>query len=815
MDRITIDLAQAVRGLRANKGYACVAVLTLAIGIGATASVFNLAHWLLLRPVPGVQDAGRLMSMSLMAPDRSGAGLVSYPEFDAMRTGVPALAGLAGYQDAQLNVAVEGGSPRRLRAAVVSGTYFDVLGGPLAFGRGFTAEEGHSPGATPATVVGYSFWVNSMGRRPDVLGRTITINGGEFTVVGVAAEGFRGPSRAGETELWVPVAQHKYVLPMFRSTLLTDARMSVFFSLIGRMHDGATVALVEQQANSVRAATGGGRRANWVMVAREGIESTPWMHERVVRLVWALTAAVGLLLVLTCANVGNLILARATGRRVEVATRLALGASRGSVARLLLAESVVLSVMAGGLALLMTWSLGRALDGAVILPGVVTLGEVTLDWQVFLFAFGIALVVAVIAGVTPAITAARVPPHLSMREGGRGLAGSGRRVRQVLTIAQVAVSVTLLLGAALLVRSMQARFSIPVGFDPSRVLSLSIEPALQRYTPERTDAVYRDVMARIRAVPGVRHAGLAWLQPFSQGASDSSLRAEGAAADSILSANHNIVSPGFLEAMGVPLIEGRDFTEAEFLTRETPGNGVVIITASLARRLFNGGSAVGRRVTMSYPEGLVRTVVGVIPDQRQHRLMDEHPDLILEPFGQSFTSGSAAVQVAITAPAAVVIAGIREALRQVDPTLPVYQVQTLDAALRRTMGEELLVSQCVAVFAGLAMLLAAVGLAAVLARTVAERTREFAVRVACGATPGRVAAQVTREALTLSVMGVVTGLVMSAWFVRFISARLYGVAATDPWSVALVAGAVIVVTLMAAAIPSRRASGIDPASVLR
>jgi predicted permease len=819
MDHMRRDLSQAVRGLRANPGYTLAAVLTLAIGIGANAAVFNLGHWLLLRPIPGIQNPDRLVSLSLMASDRSGARFVSNPEVEALREGITGLTGLAAYQQLEMNVAAQDGPPQRVSAAVVTDNFFDVLGGPVAHGRGFTREEGTSAGAPSVAVVSNRFWVASLGRAADAVGRTITINGGTFTVVGIAVAGFHGPSRAGDTDVWVPIGQHRFALPMYSGDVLTNERSSVFFSLVGRLRDGVTVAQAEAEGNAVRAArtsTGTrGRPGTWELVGRSGTESTPWMQDRVARLLTALVAGVVLLLVLTCANVGNLILARAGGRRAEVATRLAFGASRVAVGRLLLVESLVLALVAGGLALAVTWLLGRAFDGTAILPGVVTLGRVPLDWQVLAFACAMSVAVASVAGIVPAVATSRMSPQEGMRGTGRGQVGGGGRLRQVLTAAQVAVSVTLLLGAMLLVRSVDARFAIPLGFDPTQVLSMSLEPALQRYTPQRTDAFYQELMTAVRQVPGVHAAGLAWLAPFSRTASDSGFWAEGGNKDEALSANHNMVSPGYLAAMGVPLLAGRDFSETEFMRRSTPDTGVVILTESLARRLFEGGTAVGRRITMQYPEGHVRTIVGVIPDQRQHRLMDETADLLLEPFGQPFTSGFASLQLSMAGSSEQVVAGVVGAIRRLDPTLPVYGVETVDMALRRTMTEELLVSRSVSVFAVLAMLVAAVGLGAVLARTVSERQREFGVRLACGATPGRLMRHVAREAVTVTGVGLLIGFGMAAWFVRVISARLYGVEPGDPQSAVVVVLGVMTVALVAAAVPARRAARVDPARVLR
>lgn len=814
MHTLRLDFRLALRTLRMNPGYAAAAILTLAIGIGANAAVFNLGYSLLAKPIPGVHEPDRLVSLTFMSADRTGAGLISHPELAQLQEAVPGLSGVAGYRDTQLHVAIDGVAARRVEADVVSAGYFDVLGAPVAVGRPFTADEVNNPSAPPAVIISHGFWQSALGATADVLDRSVTINGERFAIVGVTRPGFSGTSRAGRAEMWVPSAQHRLVLPMYRGEVLSNSTSAIYFGIVGRLADGATAAQVESQANATRvpvAGRAGARRANWVYVVRAGSEPTPWLRERVDRLLLALGTAVMLLLFLTCANVANLLLARATGRRREIGTRLALGAGRWSIVRLLLIESGVLALCGGVAAIGVTLMAGRLLDGQVLIPGIVTVGAMPMDWTVWAYAAGVSLLVAMAAGAAPAFTISRA----RFTAGSRGQVEGASRLQRALTVAQVAVSVALLFGAALLMRSMQARMAIPVGFDPAQVLSVSLEPSLQRYTPEKTDGFYRDLLERVRADSQVRAAGLAWLAPFSQGASDTSLWAEGATSESAVSANHNIVSPGFLAAMGIPLLEGRDFTEQEFLRRETPGSGVVIVTASLARRMFGDGPAAGRRVTMRFPEGTVRTVVGVIPDQRQHRVMDPDPDLLLEPFGQSFTPGFAALQVASHGPMTTLVERVAAAVRDIDPTLPLFQVQTLDASLRRTLNEEQLVARSVSVFAVLAMLVAAIGLTAVLARAVTSRRREFGVRMACGATPARVAAQVTREALWLVGIGTGAGLLLSAWFVGLVQARLYGVEASDPASLAAIVAGTFVIGMLAAVIPARRAAAVAPADVLR
>jgi len=817
MDSIVADLRHAARGLASQRGYAVAAVLTLALGIGANAAVFSLANWLILRPLPGVARPNELVAIGF-GVSRS-RGPLSVPDFTALAAGTPALAGLAGYQRFDLHIARPDGAAQRIVTDVVTGSYFDVLGSPLLAGRGFTADEGANPGAAPVAVISHRFWTQELGGARDAIGQSILVNSHPFTIVGIAARGFHGASLSGGAEMWLPIAQHALALPMYPKTMMTSRRSTVLFGLVGRLGPGQSPEVVMAQAEAVRASIAAEnptdrRFAQWRFDVQTGVESRPWVRERIGQAMGTLAGIVGLLLILTCANVGNLMLARATGRRGEIATRLALGASRFRVARLLLAESLLLSLLAGAGAIGLAWIAGAALEGTVVLQGLPPLDRAELDWRVLGYALSISTLVAIASAIAPAFSTARVNVTLALREAGRSQSASRQRVRRVLTVAQIAVAVAVLVGASLLARSVHARLSIDTGFDPSSVLAFSIEPGLQGYGP-RQEALYRDLLARVREIPGVRNAGMAWLQPFSQGAADTSLRAESAAPDAWLSAETNMVSPGYFDAIGLRFVDGRDFSEAEFQRSDAKGGGVVILTHTLARRLFDDAPAVGRTVVMQYPENRVRTVVGVVADTRQRRITTDPPEMMFEPFGQSFPSGYASVLVGLSGSADAVIPAIRTAVSQLDPTLPIYDVFTLDEAVRKRFADDLLLMRLTILSAVLATVVAAVGLYGVLVRGVSERRREFGVRAALGATPRAMAALVTGEAARLLVAGVLFGVAASWWLSRFVESRLFGVSRFDAVSFAAavtLAGVILLATSIPAA---RRAARVDPADMLR
>jgi putative ABC transport system permease protein len=818
LDGVWADGRYAVRGLVASPGYTAMAILALALGIGANGAVFNLTNWLLLRSVPGLQHQERLVTVNF--GEAGATGPVSVPAVNRLATGIPALAAVAGYQSVPLHVAPSvGGPPRRIDAEIVSGNYFDVLGGPLARGRGFSPDEGRLASLPPVVVVSDRFWRDDLGRSADVIGRAVVINGEPWTIVGVATRGFHGPSRSGSADLWVPVTQHQRVLPGYPNNVLTSLKARVFFGVVGRLAPGGTVALVTTQAETVRRSLladlpGDFQLKRFHFTAVAGVEARPWVRDRLSRSMTLLTGVVSLLLVLTCANVGNLLLARATGRRAEIATRMALGASRLRIARLLLVESLLLSMAAGGVALVLAALVGRLLAGTIVLQGLPPLDRVELDWHVFAFALAAATLVALAAGVVPAISGSRFDVQTALREAGRSQTAGRGRIRRVLTVAQVAVSLTLLVGALLLVRSMAMRRAIDPGFDPSHVLAFSVEPRLQGYDKARQVAFYRDLLARVRDQAGVRSAGLAWLQPYSQGAADQEVRAADQPETTKVDADYNVVSPGFFDALNLSLIQGRDFTDAEAFRPANQSAGSVIISESLARTLFGQTSAVGRQIVLASDDDGTRTVVGIVRDTRQRRLVAPPPHMIFEPMSEAY-AGWATVLVNVGAPPETIVPALRRAVMSIDPTLPIYDVTTLRAAIEKQLADDILVTRLTTTFALLATLLAAVGLYSVLARGVAERRREFSIRVALGAGPAMVARLVTGEALRVTAIGLGCGLVATYWLARLLDSRLFGVQRFDPWACGGGVVLTLAISLIAALAPAHRAARVDPAAELK
>jgi predicted permease len=811
-----LDLRQTVRGLSVNRGYAVTAVVTIALGLGATTTVFTLSEALLFRPVPGISHPSRLVTIFFGAG--GGTGLVSVPAVDDLTTSVPSLARLTGEGRVAANLG-SGGTARRIDVAVVSGNYFDVLEQAIGQGRGFTPDEGRQPGEAPVIVISDGLWREALAASPSVVGTPIVVNGDRWTIVGVGVPGFTGPSRAERTDAWVPVAQYARLYPGFPNVFTTPTAR-IFETLFGRLVPGATADQVSAEAEVVRARLAVAhpkdfQATHWHFLVRPGLVDRDWLRTELGGSMTLLSGFVALLLVLTCANVANLMLMRATGRRAELATHAALGASRARLIRLLSLESVALAALGGLAGLALSVLAGRAMTGIVVLRGVAPLASLPVDWRVFGFAVAGAALVAVAAGILPALTASRAEVQSALRETTRSHTGGRGQARRVMAAVQIGVSLTLLIGALLLTRSMALRRAIDPGFDPSRVFAFSVEPGLQRYDAARMAAFYRTLLDRTRSLPAVRAAGVASLEPLSRNAGDNGVRAEGQPASASLSAEYNAVTDGFFDALGVRFVAGRDFAERD-LFQTAAADGPAIISVSLAHKLFGQGPVIGRRILLEYPAGAARLVVGVVADMRQRRFLEPPQDMLFEPLTPGFATWSTVV-VGLRRPADAGSAGAtaQRVVSAIDATMPIYDTGTLEAEARRQFSTDNLLAALTRVFAALATILAAVGLYGVVARSVAERRREFGIRMALGARPALMARLVARDALGVVLGGAVLGLAASAGLARLIESRLFEVSPWDP----VAAGAALALLLgvaVAATQPAvRRATHVEPATALR
>ena len=810
---LRLELRDAVRGLAQRPGFTAVTVLTLALGIGANTAVFSLANWLILRPVPGVSNPDDFVTIRLQFPDGKGWFTISVPELQRVAE-LRSVTAVGAEMPTTLHITSgEGATPLRVEAGVVTSNYFDVLGQRLLLGRGFSAAE-EDPGRAAVAVVSDFFWRHTLGGDPAILGRALSINGHRFAIVGVAARGFRGPDRSGRADIWVPLASFRMTIPGYPATVL-HGPAGLFFHLMARPRPGASLdqiqaELRQMQADLAASSPKSGKYKRAGFAAHPGIAVPVWQQEGLRRIFALLLTTVGLLLILTCANAANLLVARARERHAELATRQALGASRARIVRQVLAEGLLVAGLGSTLALVAAAVMGAWINGLVIAHNLPALSAVELDWRVCLFAIALAVLTCAAAASLPAVVASRVDVIGALRESGRGQTSGGRRLRRLLTAVQVAVAVTLLSTGTLLVRSMIARYQVPLGYDTREVLAFSVDTSVPGYERPRAEQYFRDALTALRQQPGISGAGLAWIEPFRPIGGGINLAPAGQPDAKPVSGDVNMVSAGFLEALGVRFVAGRDFTDAESFRSGETGGGIVILNDTMARALFGSTDATGRQVEASFPETRTLTVVGVIADIRTRDVSYAAVrPTAYEPYGQSFLSGWGTFHVRMAAPAPVVIGRVREAMRAVDPQLPIYDVERLADRVDHYLAEPRLLTRTVAGFALLSALVAALGLYGVLARGVAERRREFSIRAALGARPLSVARLVTREAVLLSTAGAVVGVIAAAWLSKAIEARLFGVKPFDLVSFASAVALVLTIAVLSSAAPARRAAQVD------
>jgi predicted permease len=826
MSSIAADIRHAVRSMLRAPVLTTVAILTLAAGIGANTSIFSVVYALMLAPPP-YADPDRLAMLMRFQPgdgvDPVNAMPWSYPKFQRVRDEAGAIVDTAAV--AHHYVSLSGaGEPERVSAEAVSANYFELLGVEPAIGRGFRPEENGGAGQAAVAVLSHSLWQRRFGAASAGPGETITINTLPFTVIGVMAEGFRGTS--GRAELWTPVSMMPALTGITRRLAQPHAH---WHEVVARLRPGVTIE---------------GAQAAMPAVSRQLDESfaaagLPAEHVRLVpiaqatrsaaidRALLVLLGAVALVLLITTVNIANLTLARAASRRREIAIRLALGAGRGRVTRLLLTESLVLAGC-GGLAGLLVASWGVDLLNALKPQSASLLGSSAtrvfdahtfgLGWAVLSFNVALAALAGILCGLAPAVQASRRDVADSLKDG--SLQAGADRSRRPLArsghvVVQVALAVVLLAGAGLMIRTFARLWSTDAGFVAEGVLTAKIDLPRQKYRgSERAAAFFDAALERLREVPAIRSASLATATPLSSNFSVTLMRIEGAAdtAGGGAAAYH-MVGSDYFRVMGVPVIRGRGFTD-----RDRSGSPrVAVISQSAARRYWPGRDPIGSRIFMGVgwePESDRAEIVGIVGDVRYGSPADPlRPDVYLA--YPQFAEESAFLVVRTAGDPRLAADGVRRAVQSLDPLIPLYDLKTMTERAGDALSRPRFVASLLGAFAVMALILAAIGIAGVLAYTVAGRTREIGIRIALGARPGQVVRLVLGDGMLLAGLGLAFGLA-GAWLSSgLLAAELHGVTPTD----AVTFGAVPVVVLAAAALasylPARRAARVDPLVALR
>jgi len=828
--RLMFDLRHAFRMLRKSPVFTSVAVATLALGIGTNTAIFTLIDRVLLGSLP-VSHARELVL--LRSPGSKpghtwndsddGAGSFSDPMYRDLRDGSRALAALAAEFPFSADVASIRGV-EQANGELVSGNYFDVLGVTPFLGRTLVPSDDRVPGGDPFVVVSFAYYQRRLGADPAILNKTLTVNARPLTIVGVARPGFDGIQRGRPADLFVPLMMKASMTPSWNG--LNDPR-DHWLQLIGRLREGESIARAQRElAPLYRALLVDllpqihrwsaeerrrflGRRLELVPGAR----GRPVLQSDIRVPLITLMGMVGAVLLIACANLAGLLLARGAARRREHGIRLAMGANRGSLFRQTLVESLVLALAGGVLAVLVAAGSLRALLAALPADADLRRVQVSTDLPVLLFTLGASLVAGTFFGIAPAWKASRLDPNRVLHGGTGAAAGDGLRFRRWLVTGQIALTVALLVGAGLFARSLHNLTTVDLGLRPDRILRFSVNPRLIGYTPERTRDLARNLTDSLAALPGVRSVSAAELGPFEGEDSSGDLSIAGVtmSPDAKNHVRRNAVGPDYFATLGVPLVAGREFRWAD----AGGAAKVAIVNETLVRTLFGGGNPIGRRIGFGRaeePPGI--EIVGVVRDSRSE--VDEAtPPFVYLPYLQDPRIQRLTFYVQTTSAPVVAAGYVRSVVARLEPSLPPPGVATLRSQIADSMVRMRLIGALSMAFAGLAALLACIGIYGVLAYSVARRTKEIGVRMAVGASRGLIQRLILGEVVRFLLAGSVVGLVFALIGGRVIASLLFGVRATDSVAFAAATAAIAAVSLVAGYLPARRASRVDPMRALR
>jgi putative ABC transport system permease protein len=821
MDNLLKDLRYGMRALIRKPGFTSVVVITLALGIGANSAIFSIVDKLLLRSLP-VKDPQELVLLTAESVNPRFLNTVfSYPDYLDYRDKNDVLSGLVAFSQQDMNLS-EGEQIERVRGEMVSANYFDMLGLNAARGRTFLAEEGAASGAHPVAVVSHGLWQRRLGGDPDLIGKTITINDVALTVVGIAPKEFRGTLLERPTDLWIPLVVQNQFQP---GDLSLTNRRSAWVRLMGRRLPGVSLEQaqlhIDTLARQIREANTPASNRNMPfyerrMLAESGARGISLLRNRFDKPLTMIAVVVGLILLIACANVANLLLARANSRRKEMAIRLALGASRARIISQLLAESSLLAAAGGAAGLLLApWlsDVMLAFQLNSVNPAETPLGH-TVDARVLGFTLLVSVAAAVFFGLVPAFASSRsdLIPALkdeSARQGHRDrLVGT----RNLLVIAQVALSLVVLVGAGLFIKSIRNLFAIDPGFKPEGVLVVSLDLPSKKYNEASGGEFYRGLTERLKAMPGVEAVSSATVVPLGGGRYTRSVAVEGyqPAPGENIGLDTNDVGPGYHELMGIQIVEGRGFTERD----RTGAPAVAIVNEAFAAAYFPGQSAAGRRMSLG-PGNPWIEIVGVTRNVKHHDLTAApipHFDLpALQRAGGLYSN----IQIRTSGNPSSLIPAVRRAVKEMDPAVTELQARTLGEQVSNSISAARMAAAVTSLFGVCALALAAVGIYGVIAYSVSRRTREIGIRLALGAQHKDVLRQVLVEGMTTVGIGVTIGLAGAYASSRLVEGLLYGVSATDPLAFAAVALVLAAVALLACYIPARRAARVDPMVALR
>ena len=808
------DLRYAVRMLLKNPGFTAVAVLTLALGIGANTAIFSIVNGLLLRPLP-YRNSERLAIIWTHSPGANVAQDWPSPgQFSAVQANNSIFESLAL---ARGNIVILTGeeAPERISVVQVASAVFSLLGVEPAFGRVFLPEE-DTPGKPLTVVLTHGLWQRRFGGDPKIIGRKLSLSGDSYTIVGVMPTDFSlgyevMPTVGGmvEPELFLPLP-----LSVERMNHHGDEN----YNVLARLKPGATIAHAQAELNQVARRLEQEFPKSYPASRRFAFSVRPLLEQVVGEVrsaLYALLGAVGCVLLIASANVANLLLARAAAREKEMAIRTAIGASRWNVILQLLTESVLLALLGGVLGLLLA-AIGLHALRALSPGNIPRLQDISMDGRVLAFTSAVVLLTSVLFGLAPALRSLCVNLSATLKEGGRGLVTGHHRLRTLLVVVEIALSLVLAVSAGLLIRSFARVQQIEPGFEPQSVLSMRLALFGPAYSDENRRAnFYQELLDRVRQLPGVESAGVVSILPLAGGVSWGGIAIEGydaAAGQSAIQADQRIASVGYFETMRIPLIKGRFFNEQD--RKDSPR--VAIIDENMARAYWPNANPIGKRLKQGIAnnDNPWLNVVGVVANVKQYALDVDSRVAFYTPHAQ-IPSGMMYLTVRTRVDPASLTRTLTREARALDPNVPIYDVRTMEQWLSGSLARRRFAMLALGLFAGVAMLLAAVGIYGVMSYTMAQRTREIGVRVALGAQRRDVLSLVIRKGVNLALIGTAIGLVGCLAVTRLVSSLLYGVTPTDPWTIASASLLLVVVTILASWLPARRAARVDPMEALR
>ncbi len=808
METLLQDIRFGFRQLMKQRGFAALAIISMALGIGANTSIFSLVDTALLRPL-AVKEPSQLVELYGTLHNGAEWSLQSYPNYKDYRDRNTVFSGLFVYRVVVSSLTVNNSS-QRVWGYLVSGNYFDVLGVKPMLGRSFLPEEDQTPNSHPVAVISYNCWQRRFGGDPQIVGKTLEFNSRPFTIIGVAPKGFIGTEVAYDPEMFIPVMMAKTIEPGSR---WIEKRDSNNLFTVGRLKPGVSFVQAKAALETLTAKLAQDYPENvgrGIRLGKPGL-FIPDIANSVFAFTGVLVGVGALVILLACVNLASLLLARATERRREIAVRLAIGASRRRLVRQLLTESLLISLSGGAAGVFFAAAINSAVRGIRLPSDVTLLFDLRTDWRVLTFALLLSIATGILFSLIPALQSSKPQLVPALKES--SMAGFRRsRLLNVLVVAQVSLSLILLISAGLIVRSLQAAQKMRPGFNPENAVAISFDVSLQGYNEQRGRAFQKQVLERAQALPQIENAALTDYLPLGLNYNDSTIYIEGTefkGASTLPIAIPIESSPGYFDVMGIPL-RGRDFRDDE----NKKESRVAIVNETFAKKFFNGQDPIDRRFNWHGPKDPFFEIVGVVPDGKYNSLGENPKPAVYTPLYQDY-SGTVTLVARTRGDPHQVLNALRAEVQKLDPSISLYATKTL----KEHMGTSLFPARMAAIALGsfgvLALILAAVGIYGVMSHVVAGRTREIGLRMALGAQLSDVQKLILKQGMFLAAIGSVCGLVIALGGARMMKSLLYGVSTSDPITFTCVALLLFGIAFLACWIPARRASRVEPMIALR